>query len=286
MVRVTTPRVDSQMASRRTRHRRSEQIGSVRQVVSGGAQIQQLQDEVGILGEDDRRQLLLQSKPLQVQIPVDEGLAMKTDLGIPWNEMRTLRRLHNLSSTNLNRCDIPVYSWIRWMKAWGVSIASERKQRALSKELVGNNLASEAALFSFPMENCGEELRPAPLVYVPDLSGKIVQLLEQNDRYLSIHLCIIYRITQNTFLKLTREGRLTSHKGVIPPGQIWIKLGGDKGGSSMKMSFQICNLRAPNSVKNTCIFAAFQAGDTITNLHVALDRYQEQVNRIESLTWR
>ena len=104
--------------------------------------------------------------------------------------------------------------------------------------------------------------------------------------YLSIHLCIKYRITQNTFLKLTREGRLTLHKGVIPSGQIWIKLGGDKGGSSMKMSFQICNLKAPNSVKNTCIFAAFQAGDTITNLHVALDRYQEQVNTIESLTWR
>ena len=123
-------------------------------------------------------------------------------------------------------------------------------------------------------------------MYVPDLSGKIFLLLEQNDRYLSIHLCIIYRITQNTFLKLTREGHLTLHKGVIPPGQIWIKLGRDKGGSSIKMSFQICKLKAPNSVKNTCIFAAFQASDTITNLHVALVRYQEQVNRIESLTWR
>ena len=72
-----------------------------------------------------------------------------------------------MSSTNLNRCDIPVYCCIRWMKAWGVRIASERKQRALSKELVGNNLSSEAALFSFPMESCGEELRPAPLVYGP-----------------------------------------------------------------------------------------------------------------------
>ena len=113
------------------------------------------------------------SKPLQVQIPVGEGLAMKADLRIPWNEMRTLRRLHNISS--------------------------------------------------------------ASLVYVPDLSGKILQLLEPNDRYLCFHLCITCRITQNTFLKVTREGRLISHKGVIPPGQIWMKLGGDKGGSSMKM---------------------------------------------------
>ena len=52
-------------------------------MVSSGAHIEQLQDKVGILGEDDdRRQLFLQSKPLQVQIPVGEGLAMKTDLGI------------------------------------------------------------------------------------------------------------------------------------------------------------------------------------------------------------
>ena len=107
MVRVTTPRVDSQMASQRTRHRRSEEISSVRQVVSGGAHIEQLQDEVGILDKGERRQLLLQSKPLQVQMPVEEGLAMKADLGIPWNEMRTLRRLHTISSTNLNRYDIP-----------------------------------------------------------------------------------------------------------------------------------------------------------------------------------
>ena len=49
MVRGTTPRVDSQMISQRTRIRRSEEISCVRQVVSGGAHIEQLQDEVDIL---------------------------------------------------------------------------------------------------------------------------------------------------------------------------------------------------------------------------------------------
>ena len=51
-----------------------------------------------------------------------------------------------------------------------------------------------------------------------------------------------------------------------------MNIGGDKGGSSFKMNFQIVNKPSPNSVANTCIFAAFQAQDTITNLHVALDR--------------
>ena len=110
----------------------------------------------------DGSYVLLQSNPFQIQIPVEEGLAMKADLYIRWNEMRTLRRLHDISSTNLNKYDIPVYPWTRWMKAWGVSVASKRKQRALSKELVGSNLSS--VLFSFPLESCGEELRPAPLV--------------------------------------------------------------------------------------------------------------------------
>ena len=73
------------------------------------------------------------------------------------------------------------------MKAWGVSISSERRQRGLSKELLGANLASEAALFSFPLEGCGEELRAAPLAYVPDLAAKICQLLDQNDRYKNYH---------------------------------------------------------------------------------------------------
>ena len=79
--------------------------------------------------------------------PSANRLAMKADLGILWKEMQ-LSEGCITCSTNLNRCDIPVYPWIRWMKAWGVSIASERKQRALSKELVGNNLASEAVFLS------------------------------------------------------------------------------------------------------------------------------------------
>ena len=65
-----------------------------------------------------------------------------------------------------------------------------------------------------------------------------------------------------------------------------MKIGGDKGGSSFKMNFQIVNKPSPNSVANTCIFAAFQAQDTITNLHVALDRYKQQLKDLEGCRWR
>ena len=79
--------------------------------------------------------------------------------------------------------------------------------------------------------------------------------------------------------------RLTTHD-VIPTEEIWIKLGGDKGGGSVKINFQIVNCVNPNSVTNTCVFRAFEAADTATNLHVALDQYKSQVSDLQKLVWR
>ncbi len=80
--------------------------------------------------------------------------------------------------------------------------------------------------------------------------------------------------------------RLTWHDGIIPEEEIWVKLGGDKGGGSFKMNFQLLNVPKPNSVNNTCVFSAFQASDTVTNLHVALDRYADKVAELQTLEWK
>ena len=65
-----------------------------------------------------------------------------------------------------------------------------------------------------------------------------------------------------------------------------MKIGGDKGGSSFKMNFQIVNIPSPNSIHNTCVFSAFQAPDTITNLYVALDRYKDSLADLNKTKWR
>ena len=65
-----------------------------------------------------------------------------------------------------------------------------------------------------------------------------------------------------------------------------MKLGGDKGGGTVKMNFQIVNVPHPNSVHNTCVFAVFAASDSITNLHVALDRYKDQLTALQKTQWR
>ena len=74
-------------------------------------------------------------------------------------------------------------TYIRWLKEFKVSLASERKLRMLAKEVTGDNLTSEEAVFSFPLDGGGEEIRVAPFVYVPNLITKVTDRLQENERY-------------------------------------------------------------------------------------------------------
>ena len=60
----------------------------------------------------------------------------------------------------------------------------------------------------------------------------------------------------------------------IPENEVHIKLGGDAGGGSFKMAFQIANLRHPNSKTNTVVIAMFHAKDSWANLKTALVKYK------------
>jgi hypothetical protein len=73
-------------------------------------------------------------------------------------------------------------TWCRWMKAWKINLESEVKERSLAKELVGPNLESETVLFTFSLDGGAEEVRKAPMAYVPDLVGKVKQLLDENEK--------------------------------------------------------------------------------------------------------
>ena len=47
---------------------------------------------------------------------------------------------------------------------------------------------------------------------------------------------------------------MTRHNDIIPEDEVWIKLGGDKGGGTFKMCFQPLNVMWPNSPENTLVF--------------------------------
>ena len=71
----------------------------------------------------------------------------------------------------------------RWLKSSGVSLSSKRKQRIIAKEQIGDNLETESAPFSFNLTGGGKEIRAAAHAFIPNLVDKVIQLLEQNEKY-------------------------------------------------------------------------------------------------------
>ena len=67
-----------------------------------------------------------------------------------------------------------------------MSLGSERRQRAVAKGLVGENLRAEAVPMTFRLKDGGEEIRAVPLVYIPNLQKKVFDLLDENNTYVSI----------------------------------------------------------------------------------------------------
>ena len=70
----------------------------------------------------------------------------------------------------------------RWLKASGVSISCEEKMRQIARGLLGENLQGEVAPLSFRLSSGGEEIRGAPLVFMPDLNQKVIQMLDDDHR--------------------------------------------------------------------------------------------------------
>ena len=76
---------------------------------------------------------------------------------------------------------------------------------------------------------------------------------------------------------------LTWHDGAIPEDELCVKLGGDKGRGSFKFNLQLVNTHKPNSLKGTSLISLVRAGDSTTNLHIALDMYREQVKELQGM---
>lgn len=65
----------------------------MRAIASGGETeaVSQLSAELRALSKAERQQLLNEAQ-LPIVIPLEHSLAIKTDLGLPWNKLRVLRR--------------------------------------------------------------------------------------------------------------------------------------------------------------------------------------------------
>ena len=88
------------------------------------------------------------------------------------------------------------------------------------------------------------------------------------------------------FLDILHESeRLTWHSGTIPSSEVWIKIGGDHGGGSFKLSMQIANTKRPNATDNTIPLFIFNEKDSPANLQTALTQYSSQIEQLQQATW-
>ena len=65
---------------------------------------------------------------------------------------------------------------------------------------------------------------------------------------------------------------------------IHMKIGGDHGNGSFKMSYQIANVHNANSTDNTIVFSIFKAKYNHSNIKIGLNRFREQVKALQSIT--
>ncbi|XP_022782751.1 uncharacterized protein LOC111323624 [Stylophora pistillata] len=152
----------------------------------------------------------------------------------------------------------------RWFEQGGLSSESEISQRKQVQSITDPhaNLVCEMVPFELEKPGCHPEIREAEFGYVADLN-----------QFIHLHL-----------VENEKNGRL-AWNNAIPENEVHLKLGGDAGGGSFKMAFQIANLRHPNSKTNTVVFAMFHAKDSWANLKTALMKYKEQVNTLKETTW-
>ena len=66
------------------------------------------------------------------------------------------------------------------MKEWGLTIASEKRMRIETAELIGDNLEAEWDPMFFNHKDGGEVIKEVPLAYIPRLWEKIESLLNQS----------------------------------------------------------------------------------------------------------
>ena len=65
--------------------------------------------------------------------------------------------------------------------------------------------------------------------------------------------------------------------------EVHVKIVGDHGGGSFKMSYQIASVANPNSKDNKLVFSLFEAKDYRINMKTGLSRLAQQIDELQNM---
>ncbi|XP_057308721.1 uncharacterized protein LOC130647029 [Hydractinia symbiolongicarpus] len=246
MTSTPTPTKESDIASTKTIQNRTKFLKNQLIATSGKTKnviIKQTGKVVKSFSSNDRQSILSNANNPQAEIDAESLVAMKVDMGIPWEKLKTMGR---------------------WLKTFDIQPASHNKQRQVAKAWCGEDVIVEDAPFTFPVKDMkgGFTIQTAPWAYINELPQHIVNHLDS----------------------LAERNLMVDHSFLN--NEIQIKLGGDHGGKSFKMNYQLCNSSKPNNKDNTVVFSIFEAKDYRSNLMVGLSRFTKQIDQLEQMKWR
>ena len=144
-----------------------------------------------------------------------------------------------------------------WLREFGIYLQSERCSRAEMETELPFHFISEKV----PMCDKSGHVILYATVAVPDLMGLVLHYIDEYGR----------------------TDQVIRHDGAIPDDTIVVKIGGDHGGGTFKMAFQIANHRYTHSLQSTIPFLVLEAKDSPANLATALQPYKEQVKLSSSM---
>ncbi|XP_057290870.1 uncharacterized protein LOC130613560 [Hydractinia symbiolongicarpus] len=152
----------------------------------------------------------------------------------------------------------------RWLATFDIKLASEKTTRQVADKWIGKGLVAELAPLTRKFSSSNKQLvvDPKPWVYLYNVVGHIL----------------------NRLTELSKNNQLVHHS-FIPDDEIHVKIGGDHGDNSFKMSYQVANIRNPNRKENTTIFSIFEAKDSVTNLRICLERFKPQIRILQKQKW-
>ncbi len=252
LIALPKPRKQSSTASSPLKRARTQVLRRVRMFLSGRGKLsyqKQQAAEIKVLSKAQKRALSIEAGLLpQKELTARLGLMMKT-----------YARLSSRQSLKIKQC----------LKKIGVKYATEAEERTeREKLLIGINIACSNMNFEFKDDKAAKSvngivIKPRPCARVENLEETVL----------------------NTIDKYEETGKITWRDGAIPQNEYWVKFGGDKGGSTTKLCFQLANLETPNSVEHTRIFCNFSAPDYTANLCQVMQRFEAALSALNGKEW-
>ena len=91
---VTNGRNPTTSSCTRTVKQRCRELDAIQSIISGGEPSALMQEELRMLSDEERNDLLEKSGiSTQIEISAEQGLAIKVGLSLPWFRLRHLKRI-------------------------------------------------------------------------------------------------------------------------------------------------------------------------------------------------